>query len=425
MGRILTSGKGASTLVVVAAVAPRLALLLHERGNILASFTEKSDDFAQTLVKSGTFGFIPGVPSAYTQPLYGWFLAVLYWVIERHWLVVGLAQTAVAAATALVVLWTGRRFVSSRAGLLAALVSTLHPYLIWHDIHVNREILDQLVAALAFAVTLVIAGTDRARHGSLLRALVLGVVLGLAILGNTRLAALPLFLAAYLLWTRAGVPAVLVLLVACALTLVPWVVRNRVQVGCYTVTTDARALWKANNVNTYSTLAHGGWIDDVPPLPGAPPSPEDAADRYRATGTIIPVDECAQMRLFRHETVEFWKQHPGEKLKLMQQAVRMLWDPRPIRTETGPDAGGNRSLRTWAEASYAIPLFLLTLLGIGLRVVPLRFLLLALLFIVYETLAAMLFAGATRYRVPWDFVLALLAAAAVDRVLTLRSSTAR
>jgi hypothetical protein len=131
------------------------------------------------------------------------------------------------------------------------------------------------------------------------------------------------------------------------------------------------------------------------------------------------------MRLFRHETVEFWKQHPGEKLKLMQQAVRMLWDPRPIRTETGPDAGGNRSLRTWAEASYAIPLFLLTLLGIGLRVVPLRFLLLALLFIVYETLAAMLFAGATRYRVPWDFVLALLAAAAVDRVLTLRSSTAR
>jgi hypothetical protein len=202
MGRILTSGKGASTLVVVAAVAPRLALLLHERGNILASFTEKSDDFAQTLVKSGTFGFIPGVPSAYTQPLYGWFLAVLYWVIERHWLVVGLAQTAVAAATALVVLWTGRRFVSSRAGLLAALVSTLHPYLIWHDIHVNREILDQLVAALAFAVTLVIAGTDRARHGSLLRALVLGVVLGLAILGNTRLAALPLFLAAYLLRTR-------------------------------------------------------------------------------------------------------------------------------------------------------------------------------------------------------------------------------
>src|SRR5262249_29420172 len=150
--------------------------------------------------------------------------AGLYWAIERHWLVVGLAQTAVAAATALVVWWTGRRFLSPRAGLLAGLVSTLHPYLIWHDIHVNREILDQLVGAAAFALTLVIAGTEgyRARHASRLRACGLGVVLGLAILGNTRLVALPLFLAAYLLWTRAGLPAVVALLVACALTLVPW-----------------------------------------------------------------------------------------------------------------------------------------------------------------------------------------------------------
>jgi hypothetical protein len=103
----------------------------------------------------------------------------------------------------------------------------------------------------------------------------------------------------------------------------------------------------------------------------------------------------------------------------------MLWDPRPIRTETGPDAGGNRSLRTWAEASYAIPLFLLALLGLGLRALPRPFLVLTIVFLVYETLAAMLFAGATRYRVPWDFVLALLAAAAIDRALARRSSAAR
>ena len=46
-------------------------------------------------------------------------------------------------------------------------------------------------------------------------------------------------------------------------------------------------------------------------------------------------------------------------------------------------------------------------------------------FTAYETLAAMLFAGATRYRVPWDFVLALLAGAAVDRLLARRSSAIR
>src|SRR5207244_2348760 len=61
-------------LLAAAAVLPRLAVVLHERGAILSAYTEKSDDFARTFVHSGTFGLIPGQPSAYTQPLYGWFL---------------------------------------------------------------------------------------------------------------------------------------------------------------------------------------------------------------------------------------------------------------------------------------------------------------------------------------------------------------
>jgi hypothetical protein len=418
MRRILTSWRGAATLVVAAAALPRLAVLAYERGDILTAFVEKSDDFARTLVSSGTFGFLPRHPSAYTQPLYGWFLAGLYWLLERHWLVVGLAQIAVAAGTALVVLWAGRRFLSPRAGLLAALVSTLHPYLVWHDVHVNREILDQLIGAGAFVLTLLVA-----QKGSIWLAVVLGTILGLSLLSNTRLVALPVCLAVYLLWSRAGVPAVAAVLVLCVATVTPWVVRNKIQVGCYSLTTDARALWKANNVNTYATLARGGWIDDVPPLPGAPPSPQDAAARYHSTGRYTPVDECAQMRLFRHATTSFWRRHPEEKLKLMGQATRMLWDPRPIKTESGPEAGGNARLRTWVEAAYAIPLFALALLGLG--AVPRRLLVLALVFLVYETLASMLFAGATRYRVPWDFVLALLAAAAVDRFLLRRASAAR
>ena len=98
------------------------------------------------LVASGTYGFVPGVPSAYTQPLYGWFLAGLYWAFDRQWLVVGWRRPS-SPRTALVVLWTGARPPLARAGLFAALVSTLHPYLVWHDVHVNREILDQLLGA--------------------------------------------------------------------------------------------------------------------------------------------------------------------------------------------------------------------------------------------------------------------------------------
>ena len=425
MRRILTSRRGCATLVVAAAVVPRLIVLAYERGRILTAFVEKSDTFAQTLASSGTYGFIPGVPSAYTQPLYGWFLAALYWALERHWLVVGIAQTLVAAVTALVVLYAGRRFLSARAGLFAALISTLHPYLVWHDVHVNREILDQLVGAGVFVLTLMVAERATPWLGA-----ALGVALGVSLLGNSRLTALPLFLAVYLLWNRASVVTVVVVLAACVVTVAPWVIRNKVQVGCYALTTDGRALWKANNVNTYATLARGGWIDDVPPLPGAPRlTPEFASDIYKQTGKKIRIDECAQMRLYQHATFQFWRHHSGEKAKLMGQATRMLWDPRPTRTETGPSSGGHSSLRTWAETAYAVPLFVLALLGLvlGFRsaAVSRRFLWLAVVFLVYQTLAAMLFAGATRYRVPWDFVLALLAGVAVDLLLARRSSASR
>src|SRR5881227_3954125 len=112
-------------LVAAAAILPRLAVLLHERGTITAAYVDKGDVFARTLIAHGTYGFIPGRPSAYTQPLSGWFLIPLYWIFARSWVVVGLAQIAVAVVTALLVYEIGRRFVSRRAGFVAAAVATL------------------------------------------------------------------------------------------------------------------------------------------------------------------------------------------------------------------------------------------------------------------------------------------------------------
>ena len=396
-------------VVAAAAVVPRLAVLLHERGDILSSFTEKSDEFARTFVRTGTFGFIPGEPSAWTQPLYTFFLIPIYWIFGREWWAVGLAQIAVAALTALIVYETGRRFLSPRAGLVGALVTTLNPYLVWHDVHVNRELLDQLLVAVIVFLTLL--ATERSGRPGLAVPALLGLALGLAILGNPRLVALPLVIVGFLLWRlRAWAPTAAVLAV-CALTLVPWLVRNEVSVGCFTLTTDSRALWKANNLNTYGVLARGGWIDDVPNLRGAPPWPELAADLTKA-GTPTTVDECAQMRLYRSEVFDFWREHPGEKARLAGQAARMLWDPRAIRTEGRAEQGGFvDDARTWVQPVYTLPLFVFAL--IGLFVLPGRIALLFVSLLAYNTLAALVFAGATRYRVPWDFVLALAAGTAV------------
>jgi len=396
--------------VIGAAALPRLLVLAVERGDILTAYVEKSDTFARTLVSSGTFGFLPGVPSAYTQPLYAWFLAALYWPLERTWLVVGLAQIAVSVATALVVLAIGRRLSSVTTGVIAAIVVTLEPYLVWHDVHVNREILDGFL--LALLVLLALAAHDRASPGL---AAATGAVAGLAILSNARLLLLPFVVAAFVAWQplpgRRALLTLLVLVGAIAV-ITPWVVRNQVVIGCATVTTDSRALWKANNPATHDVLARGGWIDDVPDLPNVPPWPEKAAGISVAAAKAV--DECAQSRFYRDKVLDFWRDHPGEKGRLALQAVGMLWSPffSVAADDPGQQGVSDLAQRT-VEPAFAVVLYALALWGAFLA--PRRFVVLAALLLGFNTAAAMVFAGTTRYRTPWDFLLALLAAFALER----------
>ena len=399
-------------MVALAAALPRLVVLSLERGTILREFVEKSDRFAQTLVASGTFGFLAGVPSAYTQPLYAFFLAALYWPFGHSWLAVGLAQTAVAVGTALLVLEIGRRLRSLRVGLIAALLTTLHPYVVWHDVHVNREILDSFL--LALLTLLVVVAWERASTWS---AVAVGATAGLAILGNSRLLLLPPLVAILVAWplrpSRNAVVAGVAVVAAAAAVIAPWVIRNHARVGCATITTDARALWKANNEHTYAVLAAGKWIDDVPERPGAPPWPELAAD-LTLGGKPTRVDECAQVTYYRDAVLDFWRHQPGEKARLAGQAVVMLWRP-TFTVETGESSGGAaaRLGRRLIEPAYMLVLYALAIAGAFLA--PRRFLALAIALLAYNTIMAMVFAGTVRYRVPWDFLLALLAAFAIER----------
>jgi 4-amino-4-deoxy-L-arabinose transferase-like glycosyltransferase len=396
-------------LIAVAAIAPRVAVLAYERDKILSAFTDKSDDFALTFVHHGTFGLVPGEPSAYTQPLYGFFLVPIYWIFGREWWSVGFAQIAVATGTAFLVYAIGARVLSRTAGTFAAIVATLNPYLVWHDVHLNREILDQLLIA-ALVLSVLVAADRR----SLPWSIAAGVYGGLAILGNVRMAFLPLILAAYLLFRIGWSWAPLALIAAAAVVVAPWVVRNRVEVGCFALTTDGRALWKANNLQTYDLLTHGKWIDDVKDPPGHPfPNPEEARVIYARGGGKSKIDECANQSYYQDRAWRFVRDHPGAKAKLAGLAVRMEWDPRTTASATD---SGRGVLRTWAQPVYTSLLYAFGLLG--LLFAPWRFSLLALLVLGYQTLAAVTFVGATRYRIPTDFLIAILAAAVLERLLS-------
>ena len=415
MGRQVRT-RSAAILLLLATAVPRLLAVAYARGSIVTNNVDKSDVFARQFLADGTFGFIPGHPSAYTQPLYGYFLVPLYWLFGRHWLVVGVAQTAVACGTVLIVWRIGARWLSPAAGLIGGLVIALHPYLIWHDVHMNREILDQLVAAAAIYLTLLAAERFTPARG-----LALGAVLGLGILGNVRLEVLPFLLLAYLAFrTRLRVLPVLAFLGAAAIVVMPWVIRNAADVGCWTVTTDARSIWKANNVNTYATLKSGQWIDHVPQPKSFPPTPQDVYDHWVQTGVVLPYDECAQMSTFQSKVIHFWLDHPGEKARLVPLDAQWLWQPSVVDVTNRPGEGTwLDTMRFVIEPAYMSIVYLFA--AIGLFLVPRWFRWLTVLLLAYQTVFAMLFVGETRYRIPFDCLLALLAGAAALRMPRTRS----
>jgi 4-amino-4-deoxy-L-arabinose transferase-like glycosyltransferase len=407
--------------LAILCAAPRLAVLLHERADITAAFTEKSDTFAQTFVNHGTFGLVPGEPSAYTQPLYGWFLVPVYWIFGRSWWSIGLAQIVLAVVTAFLVYEIGRRLLGPRAGVVGAAIATVNPYLVWHDVHVNREIVDQLCAAALVLLTLAAAERPSKR-----RATALGVVGGLSMLGNTRLVFVPILCALYLLWrlprARSSAVAAALVLAGAGVAVAPWLVRNKVSVGCWALTTDGRALWKANNPQTHGLLSSGHWIDDVrPPVPrpkGDYYTPEEIqgyVDKGRPDVGHYP-NECRQMRFYQDRALDWMSAHPGDKASLALLSTRLLWQPTVFETSGRSGAGTHLDLgRRVAEPAYMIALYVLG--AIGLFLVPRSFAALVLLLLAYQTVCAAVFVGATRYRVSWDFLIALLAAATIERGL--------
>jgi hypothetical protein len=406
-------------IAALACAIPRLVVLLHERTSIISANTEKSDVFAQVFVAHGTYGLIPGQPSAYTQPLYGWFLIPIYWIFGRTWQSVGLAQLVLAIITSWLVYEVGRRLFGTTGGLLGAVIATVNPYLVWHDMHVNREIVDQICSAALVLVTLAVAD-----HPTRRRAALLGVITGLSMLGNTRLVFIPLLCVIYLAFRLPRVRATAILsgvvLAGAMVTVLPWLVRNDVNVGCFAMTTDGRAMWKANNPLTYKLLSNDMWIDSVPANSPRPPypghaTPEEARGIYDRTNhqVVLHPDECLEMTFYENLAFDYWSDHPGGKLKLAALSTKLLWQPTVFETADRSGLGTQLDIgRRVIEPVYMCVLYALAL--VGLFVAPRPFVVLAVLLLVYQTAAAWAFVGATRYRIAWDFLLALLATAALQ-----------
>jgi len=178
------------------------------------------------------------------------------------------ATTLLGIATVAVLGLVGRRLAGPRVGLVAAAIAAVYPNLWINDSLVMSETLALLLVSLALLVAL-----DLDRRPGPWRAVLLGVLVGLATLTRSELGLMAVGFAILAWWrapdrARRWVQPVLVL-AATAVTLLPWVAYNagRFERTVLLSTNDGTTLLGANCLQTYE-IDVGGWdircLDVVP-----------------------------------------------------------------------------------------------------------------------------------------------------------------
>jgi 4-amino-4-deoxy-L-arabinose transferase-like glycosyltransferase len=194
----------------------------------------KFAELGRSIAEGKGFCFTDGPPTIRRAPLYPGLIALLYTVFGVHPVVIYVAQCFLAAGTCLLVFEIGRRLFSTRTGVIAAVVTALHPMVMRYvpDIQVETFLTFLYTLAVYRAVALVDAPS--AKNGfffgvaAAAAAMVKGVALPFPVL----------FIVVCLVWRRVsrkqaalpGFRSVAFVLVGMALVILPWTARN------YTVT---------------------------------------------------------------------------------------------------------------------------------------------------------------------------------------------
>jgi 4-amino-4-deoxy-L-arabinose transferase-like glycosyltransferase len=394
--------------ILALALLARLAIVfLFPETIISLGNREKNDLYARLFVSSGVFGEpvgpLAGQPNSATRPAYAWFLIAIYTTIGRGTYTIGVAQAVLSAVNVLLVFVLATRLVGRRPALGAALAMALYPYPVWHDVHVVRTALDTFfsLATLLFLVEL--GRTQKLRFAFAAGACAVGAAQATNMLVPfLPIAALWLVVA----WRNLprAIAAGAVLGFAAVLALAPWVARNQVLHGRFIPFSTDNGIAFLKNNNPYI-------LDIVKSNLG----PDNAA-KYVFDPEEFKLPEAEQDALFWSRGIQWIADNPGDKLELMAYNVLNYWDPTTIRPLTNTFFEGNQQVletKVWLYRLSFGPILVLGLIGIARRLPADRNTWLILALFAYNTLLYSATYASTRYRIPFDGVLAAYAAETV------------
>ncbi|HMG25315.1 MAG TPA: glycosyltransferase family 39 protein [Acidimicrobiia bacterium] len=336
------------------------------------------------------------LPSAIHPPVFSLYLGVVSRLGADSALAHRIAACLAGAAAVGVIGLVGRRLAGDRAGLIAAVIAALFPYLWIND----AVVLSESVLALTTALML-LAAYEFWRRPTQWRAVAFGAALALVALTRAEAAllfgilAVPMVIMAPGLDWRRRLERLGVLALAAVVLIGPWVGFNivRFEEPAYLSTGSGVTLVDTSCDPVYSGDFVGWWSFTCIP------------DR-------LAKDEAVNDRKNREVALRYVRHHESEVPKVVAARIGRMWGVfRPLQT-ADLDGRGVNADRVGLVASYVlIPLATWGLVLLRRRKEPiLPMLALAAL----VTITAALFYGAIRFRVPADVAIVVCAAVALD-----------
>jgi 4-amino-4-deoxy-L-arabinose transferase-like glycosyltransferase len=308
--------------------------------------------------------------------------------------VVRSVQALLETATVLAAYLLARRWLSPRAATVAAGLVACNPFLIYFSSLILSETL--FTALVAWGMVLLVHREGRWWIWG-------GLILCLAILVRPGSLVLPLALAIVGALTnrsasgpyqRWPLPVGTTMVVMTALVLLPWSARNYLVVH--------RWVWTSTN---------GGFTA----YDGFNPDATGASDQtfVAQMPQLRRMNEVDRSDYLSAQAKAFVRDRPQRVAELSLAKVSRTWSPWPLSAEF------SRPIYVALAAAFAVPFFMLVIVGASYRTLPQMAKLFLLTPAIYLTLAAIMSVGSLRYRIPAEVPLAVIAAAGARQIFHL------
>jgi hypothetical protein len=339
-------------------------------------------------------------PSAEHGPLFSLVLAGFYKLGATGWTAQKICVCGIGASTIVFTGLAAREAAGARAGLIAAWVAALYPFLWVADGTLLAESLSTALIAASLWLALRFV-----RAPSAGRAATLGAVLALAALARGEALLLVPLLLIPLAWRARSLTAGVAMLAAFAVVLAPWTARNLARFEePVLVSTNSNSVFAGSNCRpAYHGDLTGLWA-------------------LACYGSVKPGDESQQALEYRRQGFDYAGDHAGRAPVVMAVRLARVWELyRPLQQVQYEFLEGRSR---WASRMGLVMYYPTLLLALAGAVVLRRRRQPVWPFAAYAaavSVIALLVYGITRFRMTAEPALIVLAAVAIDAALISRA----